>query len=422
MQISTTDAPGYQAHGSTSRAFLLLLAVLILGLGVVSYTQELGKPALGFHWTNDNVIYVVRRGGPAEQAGVQRGDVFASLDKVKPSHLSEFSQMLTRLTPGDPASLTVEREDQSLTLTLVPERKTFSLEGWIVDHAVALVFWAAGLFVYYKRSEDGVARLYLLASLCVALVFFALLPTVPWSRALQYLGLGLAPGLFLHLFLIYADEASSSAPVEEAISKSEPSRQLWLLALVYLPGLSLGVLNSALVVLQMGKGLVWAYDLLTLNLAVAVLEWFILVFVYLRSSPMVAGGYLKETVIGIGIAAFPFAILEVLDVVTESQLLDPRFLHLSAIGLPLAFSYALLKSRWAALDSFVNRGLVYTTLVALLLVIYVLLVEICGRLFRVAISRRELLLTMTSALITAFLFVPLRAGLQSLVDRLFYRR
>ncbi|HID64610.1 MAG TPA: PDZ domain-containing protein [Anaerolineae bacterium] len=421
MQTFTSDAPGYQANGLASSVFLLLLAVLILSLGVVSYTQELGRPALGFHWTNTNVVYIVRQGGPAERAGVREGDVFVSLNEVTPGHLSEFSRMLARLAAVEAVPLAVEREGQPLTLTLVPEEKTPSLEGWIVDYAVALVFWATGLFVYRKRAGDRAARFYLLASLCAALVLFTLLPAVPWSRTLQCLGLGLAPGLFLHLFLIYADETSSLTRGGEPISRPGLSRRPWLLALLYLPGLSFGVLNSAPVVLQM-RGFAQAYDLLTLNLAVGVLEWLILVFFYLRSSPLAAGRQLEETVVGIGITALPFATLEVIDVVTESQLFDPRFLHLSAIGLPLALSYTLLKGRWAALDSFVNRGLVYTALVALLLTIYLALVEICGRLLGIAISRRGLLLTATSALIIAFLFVPLRAGLQSLMDRLFYRR
>lgn len=422
MQTFTTDASGYQANSSANRIFLLLLAVLILGLGVVSYTQELGKPALGFHWTSANVVYVVRKGGPAERAGVRAGDVFVSLNEVTPGYPSEFSRMLARLAPGEPTSLAVEREGQPMPLTLVPEEKTLSLEGWIVDHAVALVFWATGLFVYRRRARDRAARSYLLASLCAALVLFTLLPTVPWSRTLQYLGLGLAPGLFLHLFLIYADETCSSTRGGESISRSGLSRRPWLLTLLYLPGLSLGVLNSVPVVLPMERGFAWAYDLLTLNLAVGVLEWLVLVFLYLRSSPLAAGRQLGETVVGIGVAALPFAVLEVIDVVTESQLCDPRFLHLSAIGLPLAFGYALLKGRWAALDSFVNRGLVYTALVALLLTIYLALVEFCGHLLGIALSRRGLLLTVASALIIAFLFVPLRARLQSLVDRLFYRR
>lgn len=421
-QTFTADAPGYQANGWASRVVLLLLAVLILSLGVVSYTQELGRPALGFHWTNANVVYVVRKGGPAERAGVREGDVFVSLNEVTPGYLSEFSRMLARLAPGEPVSLAAEREGQPMSLTLVPEEKTPSLEGWIVDYAVALVFWATGLFVYRQRAGDKVARFYLLASLCAALVLFTLLPAVPWSRALQYLGLGLVPGLFLHLFLIYADETGSLTKGGEPISRSGLSKRPWLLTLLYLPGLSLGVLNSVPVVLQMQKGFVWVYNLLTLNLAVGVLEWLVLVFFYLRSSPLAAGRQLQETVVGIGIAALPFAVLEIVDVVTESLLLDPRFLHLSTIGLSLAFSYTLLKGRWAVLDSFVNRGLVYTALVVLLLTIYLALVEFCGRLLGIAISRRGLLLTMASALIIAFIFVPLRAGLQSLVDRLFYRR
>ncbi len=420
--FAITDAGGSGRSEAPRSSFLFLLAVLILSVGLASYGYELRLPALGFRWTNAHLVYAVRKGGPAERAGVRSGDVFCRLEGMTPDRLLGFARMLEQLPVGEVASLTVEREGQRLELVLLPEPRSFPLEGWAVNYVVALVFWTTGLFVYYQRAGDRVARCHLLFSLSSALVLFTLLPGLPWFRILQYVGLGLVPGLFLHLFLALVDEFSRAAGRDGAVKTLAVSRRPLLLLLLYLPGVLVGLGNSILVILEREKAFAWAYDLLPLNVAFGFVEWLILLLVYLRSTPAGVRRQLEETTVGIFIATLPFIILLLIDTCTKSQFVDSRILHLSLFGLPLALSYAVLKGHLARLDRLVNQGLVHTALVTVLLGIYLLLVEIGGRLLGVALSSQGLFVAVLSALVIVVLSAPLKRWLQSAVDRLFYRR
>ncbi len=404
--------------------FFFLSAVVILSVGLASYGYELHLPALGFRWTNAHLVYAVEKGGPAEQAGVRAGDVFRQLEGVTPDHPRDIARLVRQLQPGKAASLVVEREGQPLELTLRPESKSPLLEGWGVNYVVALVFWATGLFVYRQRAGDRVARSHFLFSLTSALVFFTLLPGLTWFRILQYMGLGLVPGLFLHFFSGLADEFGQIAATGEggAVGKllGVSRRPLWLFGF-YLPGVLLGLWNSALILLEKERAFPWVYDLLPLNLAFGFGEWLVLLFIYLRVAPMGVKRELEETTVGIFIATLPFIVLLVIDTLTRSQLIDPRLLHLSSLGLPLALGYVLLKGHLTNLDHLVNRGLVYTTLVAVLLGIYLLLVEIGEHLLGITLSRPGVLIALFSTLVVMILLAPLKRWLQAVVDRLFYR-
>jgi uncharacterized membrane protein YgaE (UPF0421/DUF939 family) len=72
------------------------------------------------------------------------------------------------------------------------------------------------------------------------------------------------------------------------------------------------------------------------------------------------------------------------------------------------------------LDRFVNLGLVYTLLVGVIFILYLLLVKLFSALFRVVVSWDGLLIASFSALIVAFLFPPIKKKIQSIVNRIFY--
>jgi hypothetical protein len=89
---------------------------------------------------------------------------------------------------------------------------------------------------------------------------------------------------------------------------------------------------------------------------------------------------------------------------------------------PIAVGIAVLKYRLYEIDIIINRALVYVSLTATLVALYLGGVVLLQRLFVLLTGQRSSLAVVASTLLIAALFNPLRRGLQSFVDRRFYRK
>jgi hypothetical protein len=90
--------------------------------------------------------------------------------------------------------------------------------------------------------------------------------------------------------------------------------------------------------------------------------------------------------------------------------------------IPLSIGVAVLRSGLFDIDVVINRALVYTTLTAILALIYVGGVVGLQRLLSPLFGGGNQLAVVVSTLTIAALFSPLRRGVQGTVDRRFYRR
>jgi hypothetical protein len=93
------------------------------------------------------------------------------------------------------------------------------------------------------------------------------------------------------------------------------------------------------------------------------------------------------------------------------------------LGIPVAIGVAVLKHRLYDIDSIINRTLVYGSLTAILLGLYLGGVTATQALLRAFTSEEQLpqLVVVASTLVIAALFNPLRRRIQSFIDRRFYR-
>ena len=90
----------------------------------------------------------------------------------------------------------------------------------------------------------------------------------------------------------------------------------------------------------------------------------------------------------------------------------------------MAIGFAVLKYRLYDIDLIINRTLVYGSLTAMLLVVYLGGVTATQTLFQTFTGQEDLpqLAIVVSTLVIAALFNPLRRRVQSFIDRRFYRR
>ena len=98
---------------------------------------------------------------------------------------------------------------------------------------------------------------------------------------------------------------------------------------------------------------------------------------------------------------------------------------LTVVGLagnPIGMGVAILRYRLYQIDHIINRTLVYGSLTAVLALVYVGSVVVLQGVFRILTGQESQLAVVVSTLAIAGLFIPLRRGMQSFVDRRFYRR
>jgi hypothetical protein len=94
---------------------------------------------------------------------------------------------------------------------------------------------------------------------------------------------------------------------------------------------------------------------------------------------------------------------------------------LSFAGVPVAIGFAVLKYRLYDIDIIINRALVYGSLTAMLVALYLGGIMLLQRLFVTLIGQQSTLAVVASTLLIAALFTPLRRRIQSFIDRRFYR-
>ncbi len=139
---------------------------------------------------------------------------------------------------------------------------------------------------------------------------------------------------------------------------------------------------------------------------------------------------IKWVVFGAAMGSGLYALVLLIQAVVPS-LQDPGSLYPffravadDAFTLTLAVSLgvAILRYRLWDIDLLINRALVYATLTALLAILYFGSVVILESVLRGLLSQNTTLAIVVSTLLLAAVFRPLRARIQALIDRRFFRR
>src|SRR5215217_97210 len=127
------------------------------------------------------------------------------------------------------------------------------------------------------------------------------------------------------------------------------------------------------------------------------------------------------TVVLVGGAVLDFTISEA----TGVQWLGEIGFALTMVGLaglPMAMGIAVLRYRLYNIDRIINRTLVYGSLTATLVALYLGGIVVLQRVFVLLTGEQSTLAVVASTLLIAALFTPLRRRIQSFIDRRFYRR
>jgi hypothetical protein len=154
------------------------------------------------------------------------------------------------------------------------------------------------------------------------------------------------------------------------------------------------------------------------------------VYRYLRVSSPVHRQQTKWVVFGIAVGGAAllgtFTLVSVVPAVEQSgplgQMIVATLIAWAPLLIPLAIGVAMVRSGLYEIDVIINRTLVYGSLTATLIVVYVACVIALQYVLRALTVEGSNLTIVASTLLIAALFAPLRRRIQSFIDRRFYRR
>jgi hypothetical protein len=284
----------------------------------------------------------------------------------------------------------------------------------------ASVWWAVGATIFARKSED---RMALLVSLFLVTFTIAFWPDVAGALARSYPAFVVPVGILkllgdvLAMLFFYLFPSGSFVPrwtrwlaivwcaqrIFNLFVDSLPEPALWVQLLF--AGLFFGLLGSFI---------------------------FAQTYRYRRVSGPVERRQTKWVVFGVVAALIgtwamllPYFFIE--PVASERTVIS-GFTVVQVAGsdafmllIPLSIGVAVLRSRLFDIDVVINRALVYGSLTATLVALYVGGIVVLQRVFVALTGEQSTLAVVASTLAIPALFNPLRGHIQSFVDRRFYR-
>ena len=413
----------------TALPVAVTLALLALGLANVVSRATSNEVEDGVLWVERAVGVVaaeVAQPSAASRADIRPGDVLIAIDNQPIDTRADVLALQNVARPGDRHTYTVLRlgAREMASVSLAPMPSGAGLYYYVLA-AVGIFTLLVGAAVRARRPTDQAT----LHFFWLSVAFFGLF-TFSFSGRLDrvdwvfYWGDTIAmivlPPLFLHFALVF--------PERPHMPGYSSMLARWLPA-IYLPGAVLGS-TRALAVLRSGfdpeyfvrvismlDRLEYVYLAIYFGMGLAIL-WRALS----RARSVTVKRQLRWIVWGTTLGAVPFAIGYAIPFALG---VDPSIpMGLSAVPLgfvPLAFASAIIRYRLMDVEIILKRLVIYTSAVAAIVAIYVLILRASGGYLVEGETQHRWIIAFLATIVVILLAKPVKDGLQNAIDRAFYR-
>ena len=413
----------------TALPVAVTLGLLALGLANVVSRATSNEVEDGVLWVERAVGVVaaeVAAPSAASRAGVRSGDILLAIDNQPVDGRADVLTLQHQAQPGDRHTYTLLRlgSRDVVNVSLSPMPSGAGLFYYVLA-AVGIFTLLVGAAVRARRPTDQAT----LHFFWLSVAFFGLF-TFSFSGRLDrvdwvfYWGDVIAttvlPPLFLHFALVF--------PERPHLPGYSATLARWLPA-IYLPGAVLGS-TRALAVLRSGFDpeyfvrVIGMLDRLEYVYLAAYLATglAILLRALSRARSVTVKRQLRWIVWGTALGALPFAFGYAIPFALG---VDPSIpMGLSAVPLgfvPLAFASAIIRYRLMDVEVILKRLLIYTSAVAAIVAIYVLILRASGGYFVEGENQHRWIIAFLATVVVILLAKPVKDGLQNAIDRAFYR-
>jgi len=382
----------------------------------VTWIDQTGTDQAGAGKNGDRVVATsIAPNSPGTKAGLRVGDALISIEGFRIGSASEATQALATLGSWKTVEYEIRRGGSEPFAVKVRIGEAERDSTIFYQYAVALVYLAIGLFVYFRRRNAPRAlHFYLLCLASFVLSAFHYTGKLNNFDKVIYLGnvvaWFLAPTLFLHFCFVF------------------PEPQKWirrrgLALLVYVPGLALlathfgfeyGFLRSDAPLIEVRWLLdrAWLAFLCAMYFAGGV----VVAFQLRHAEDPVVRRQLTWLRNGALVGVLPFSLIYAIPYlmgVAPTHAMNLAVLSLPLI--PLTWAYAILRYRLMDVDLIFQEGYVYTLATLSVLGIFYTMIFAVSRAAELNGTTMVVLI-----LFAAFLFQPIRNWIQEQLDRYYF--
>ncbi len=402
------------------------LVLVVLMATTTADTAQRRERAVGVdleETENGLLVLGVSPGGPAEDAGLIAGDLLVKVEGREVLDFAAYDRAATTFDPRARFDFQVLRDSRLQVLEVTPGRP-FPWLTTIIEWLACLAYLALGAVALVQLPGDLRARLLMLLSLAIALelalpVDLLSLPGYEnFSFPVVALLVGFQIGLELHL--------ASSIPSRQRFGR----HRRWLVPAFYGVGCGLGsMLATTLIFDSFGIELPWTLELAeTLVWDVGNTLWAVAVTILLTTAVARCRDALsRQQTLLVLLAGLPWSI-HMLALVWTGRLggVSPEWLGVVEpvvlVVYPLGVLFAIFRYQLFDLEVVVKRGLVYTVLTGVLVLIFYASIGAGGALLSRFLPGDDtsIWLVAFATLVLGLLFAPMRRATQRVIDRQFF--
>jgi phosphoserine phosphatase RsbU/P len=411
-----------------SHLIVFTLAAVTLVISVFSFVKALGwlnQPFPGFMVYHPAYVgsYSYRE-WPGKQAGLKYMERIRAVDGQQVQFGNEVTAAVKDRAPGTKMHYTIESKagvrDVAVPVDVFDLKDFFLI--FSINFFVGLAICVLGFVVFILKPNTATSWVFMILCFCVGnygTTGFEIHSSYHLVR-FHYTVLSIFPFTFLHLGLIF--------PERKRILIRYPVIEY----LVYIPSLLLvagyQVYSSTFPEFTANAYPFWIPTYIQLSSVARVFTLIgfvgfllLVIHTYLRSSSVTARQRAKMMIFGVGIAFLPVAILGLLTI-TAGIYFPFNFVSVSAVFFPLLIAYSIVRHNLFDADVIIRRTVGYALVTVIVIGAYAgvsLVLNVLLEQYRLAESRA---FPIVFTLVVIFIFNPLRDRIQSLVDRLFFRK
>ncbi len=413
----------------TALPVAVTLGLLALGLTNVVSRATSSEVEDGVLWVERAVGVVaaeVASPSAASRAGVRPGDILLAINNQPVDGRQDVLDLQHQAKVGERHSYTLLRlgSQQIATVSLAPMPSGTGLFYYVLA-AVGIFTLLVGAAVRARRPTDQATLHFFWLSVAFFGVFtFSFsgrLDRVDWVFYWgDVIAVSVLPPLFLHFTLVFPERPHM--PGYSAVLAR------WLPA-IYFPGAVLGFTRT-LAVLRSSVDPEYFIRVVTLLdrleyvylIAFGAAGLAVLLRALSRARSVTVKRQLRWIVWGTALGAVPFALAYAIPFALGVDASIPMELSAIPLGfIPLAFASAIIRYRLMDVEIILKRLLVYTSAIAAIVAIYVLILRASGNDMLDGEAQHRWIIAFLATVVVILLAKPVKDGLQKAIDRAFYR-